>query len=191
MIGGLFVCVLIFFDFEGIDGDKCKYLLDDIEKIYMKKGSEIFLKINKVRNLISWILFKFSFINLEKIFYDYFNDVRIINCLRFIFIILYNIYRSKFIFFIIREVLLFLEKNLKLVDICRLILVVLIYFFLYDFFYGKENIVCIDGGIFMNNLVLGLLIEVVNNFELKFYKKNDKLRLEDIFILFLGMGYID
>jgi patatin-like phospholipase/acyl hydrolase len=189
--GGLLACALTFPDFEGIDGDKRKYSLDDIEKIYTKKGSEIFPKTNKVRNLISWISPKFSPTNLEKILHDYFNDARITNCLRPIFITSYNIHRSKPIFFTTREASSFPEKNSKLVDICRSTSAAPTYFPSYDFSYGKENIVCIDGGIFMNNPALGSLIEVVNNSESKFYKKNDKLRLEDIFILSLGTGYTD
>jgi patatin-like phospholipase/acyl hydrolase len=55
--------------------------------------------------------------------------------------------------------------------------------------YNEKNIVCIDGGLVMNNPSLGALIEVLGNTSYKHYKIEDnKLKIEDIAVLSLGTG---
>ena len=192
--GGLLACALTMQDFESVEADSRKYTLEDIEKIYRERGSEIFPQINGFfeKKLSSFKkLFKpqFDVSNLESILIEYFNDNRITSCLRPIFISSFNIHRNLPIFFTTREATLSQDKNSKLIEICRATSAAPTYFPSHQFQYDSEGIICVDGGIVMNNPSIGALIEVLGNSDYKHYKLGDKnLKLDDISVLSLGTG---
>lgn len=190
--GGLLTCALTFQDFENIEGGQRKYSLDKIEEIYVKRGSDIFPREKyfsfKKNPFKKWFYPKYNPSSLNEILNEYFRDARITNCMKPIFITSYDIHRNKPIFFNTREATLIHERNPKLKDICRATSAAPTYFPSYRFSYDKENIVCVDGGVFMNNPSLGALIEVLGNLKYKYYKVNENMDLSDIFILSLGTG---
>lgn len=190
--GGLLTCALTFQDVDNIEGDHRKYSLDEIEEIYVKKGKKIFpsesylsLKMNPIKK---WFYPKFSPNALQEILEYYFGDARITNCMKPIFLTSYDMHRNKPIFFTSREANLLHERNPRLKDICRATSAAPTYFPSYRFSYDGENVICIDGGVFMNNPSLGALIEVLGNMKYKYYKVKENMDLSDIFILSLGTG---
>ncbi|SHH78761.1 CBASS cGAMP-activated phospholipase [Winogradskyella jejuensis] len=191
--GGLLACALTMQDYNSIEVDTRKYTLDEIEAIYKERGSEIFPKHNLLKSGINgiskWFRPQFKIKNLISVLDEYFDDNRITSCLRHVFITSYNIHRNKPIFFTTREASMFPDKNSKLVEICRATSAAPTYFESHNFNYDSENIICVDGGVVMNNPAIGALIEVLGNSDYKHYKINDKrLKLDDISILSLGTG---
>lgn len=191
--GGLLACALTIQDFNSIEADVRKFSLEQIEELYIQKGQEIFPTIHcfvkpfkRIKNLFRP---EFDVKNLEKILDEYFGDNRLTNCLRHIFIASYNIHRDQPMFFTTRDASTIPNKNSKIVEICRATSAAPTYFETHKFDYNSENVVCIDGGLVMNNPTIGALVEVLGNNEYKHYKINGKsLSLGDISILSLGTG---
>lgn len=191
--GGLLTCALTLQDYKSSEADTRKYTLDEIEKIYKEKGKLIFPEFNffekKINSVIKWFRPQFKVRNFESVLTEYFNDSRITSCLRPIFVTSYNIHRNIPIFFTTREASLFPDKNSKLTEICRATSAAPTYFSSHNFNYDSENIICVDGGVIMNNPSIGALIEVLGNSDYKHYRLNGKvLKLDDISILSLGTG---
>ena len=191
--GGLLTCALSFGDQETVIGNTRKYTLDEIQKIYEEKGKEIFPKYRFVRKgyvyLKKWLRPQFKAENLNKILIEYFGENRLTSCLKPIFITSYNIHRNLPIYFTTREATLQDEKNSKLVEVCRATSAAPTYLPSFSFNFDSENVVCIDGGIVMNNPSIGALIEVLGNSDYKHYKiDGNRLDLKDISILSLGTG---
>lgn len=191
--GGLLTCALTFGDVESTVGNTRKYSLDEIQNLYVTRGKEIFPKYGKLKNsynaIKKWIRPEFNPDNLQNILVEYFGENRITSCLKPVFIASYNIHRNIPIFFTTREATLQEEKNAKLFEICRATSAAPTYFPSYSFNYDSENIICIDGGIIMNNPSIGALIEILGNSDYKHYKLNEKrIDLKDISILSLGTG---
>lgn len=192
--GGLIACALTLQDYTTLELDHRKYSIEDIEKIYVEKGSiifplntNIFIKIYKF--FTKWFRPEFDIKNLNSILQEYFGENRITSCLRPIFIPSFDIHRNQAINFTSREASTFPEKNPKLVEVCKATSAAPTYFQSHKLTYDGENIICIDGGITMNNPSLGALIEILANPEYKYYKKRDKnMKLNDIMILSLGTG---
>jgi patatin-like phospholipase/acyl hydrolase len=192
--GGLLACALTLQDYKSLETDTRKYTLEQIESIYKERGKEIFPKTTgyfkrKAEGLRKLFNPQFDVTNLEKVLLDYFGDNRITSCLRPIFISSYNIHRNLPIFFTTREASIFPDKNSKLIEICRATSAAPTYFASHNFKYNSENIICVDGGVIMNNPSIGALIEVLGNSDYKHYKMDGKnLQLKDISILSLGTG---
>ncbi|QQM28270.1 patatin-like phospholipase family protein [Elizabethkingia sp. M8] len=192
--GGLLTSALTLQDNNSIEADTRRYTLEEIEKIYLNKGKLIFppkkwfsRKKSKLTKLFNP---EFNAKNFNDILINYFANERISNCLRPIFITSYNVHRNIPIFFTSRDALTSLDKNVKLIEVCRATSAAPTYFPTYEFNYNTENLMCIDGGVIMNNPSLGALVEVLGNKDYKFYKLEDKiLSLEDICVLSLGTGY--
>ena len=191
--GGLLTCALSFGDSESVVGNTRKYSLDEIQKIYEERGKEIFPKYRffkrNYNGLKKWFRPQFSPENLNKILVEYFGENRLTSCLKPIFITSYNIHRNLPIYFTTREATLRDEKNSKLVEVCRATSAAPTYFPSFAFNFDSENVVCIDGGIIMNNPSIGALVEVLGNSDYKHYKiDGNRLSLKDISILSLGTG---
>ncbi len=190
--GGLLTCALLLQE-DSIEANKRKYSLEKIEEIYLKRGKDIFPRYNKLQWLFmhsrKWIRPMYFSKKYEEILHEYFDDYRITSCLKPIFITSFDIHRNIPIIFTTREATRIDEKNSRLVDICRATSAAPTYFPTYTFTYNKENVVCIDGGLIMNNPSLGAFIEVLGNTSYKHYKKsNEKLEIKDITVLSLGTG---
>lgn len=193
--GGLLTCALTFQDSENVEGDKRKYTLDEIEKIYVERGKEIFpskslLSLNN-NSFKKWFAPLYNPSSLDIILNEYFGEARITNCMKRIFITSYDIHRNIPVFFTTRNATQSPEKNSRLIDICRATSAAPTYFPSYRFIYDNENAICIDGGVFMNNPSLGALIEVLGNLNYKYYKIIEEITLKDICILSLGTGQSD
>ena len=191
--GGLLTCALTFGDIDSTVGNTRKYSLDEIQEIYVKRGKEIFPKYGRIKSsynaLKKWIRPEYNPNSLQNILVEYFGENRITSCLKPIFIASFNIHRNIPIFFTTREATLQEEKNANLFEVCRATSAAPTYFPSYSFNYDSENIICIDGGIIMNNPSIGALIEVLGNSDYKHYKVNErKLDLKNIAILSLGTG---
>ncbi|WP_282014211.1 patatin-like phospholipase family protein [Marinifilum flexuosum] len=191
--GGLLTCALLLEDDKSIEGNKRKYSLEQIQELYIEKGKDIFPKYKYFSWILmhtrKWIRPMYFTKSFDKILKDYFSDYRITSCLKPIYISSYDIHRNIPLIFTTRNATAIDEKNSRLVDICRATSAAPTYFPTYTFNYNKENVVCIDGGMIMNNPSLGALIEVLGNSSYKHYKKNNKpLELSDIAILSLGTG---
>lgn len=192
--GGLLASALTMQDFDSIEADQRKYSLEEIEYIYKHRGQEIFPRSDNFvwrnfNHLKKWFRPQFQVENLERMLIEYFGDNRITSCLRPIFITSYNIHRNVPVFFTTREATMFPDKNSKLTEICRATSAAPTYFSSHLFKYDKENIVCVDGGVVMNNPSIGALIEVLGNSDYKHYKLDGKnLDLKNISILSLGTG---
>jgi len=194
--GGLLTCALLLRDNSSCEANKRKYTLDQIEEIYLKKGKTIFPRYKHLRWLFvhikKWIYPKYAGKNLEKVLREYFADYKINNCLKPIFITSFDISKNTHVFFTYREALLEYKKNPYLVDICRATSAAPTYFQTYTFFYPTEKIVCIDGGLIMNNPSMGAFFEVLGNTSFKLYQMGgDKIEIKDIAILSLGTGYTE
>lgn len=192
--GGLLTIALTLQDNESVETDKRKYELEEIENIYLNEGKKIFPQKNffKKKTSILTKLFspEFNTKNFDAVLNKYFSDERISKCLRPIFITSYNIHRNIPIYFTSRDALTSLDKNVKLKEVCRATSAAPTYFPSYELNFNTENLMCIDGGIIMNNPSLGALVEVLGNKDYKFYKIDNKmLSLEDICVLSLGTGY--
>ncbi len=191
--GGLLACALTVQNFNSLEMDVRKFSLSEIEDIYVKKGSEIFPPTNKLLKPYKFVknIFRpqFDVKNLDKILVEYFGDQRITSCLRHIFIASYNIHRNQPIFFTTRDASTVPDRNSKISEICRATSAAPTYFESHKFNYDKESIICIDGGLVMNNPAIGALIEVLGNNDYKHYKIDEEtLQLKDISILSLGTG---
>lgn len=192
--GGLLACALSMQDFDSIEADTRKYSLEEIEDIYRKRGKEIFPKTRgffnkKIKRLKKLFRPQFDVSKLETVLFDYFSNNRVTSCLRPILISSFNIHRNLPVFFTTREASLSQDKNPKLIEICRATSAAPTYFSSHQFQYDSESIICVDGGVVINNPSIGALIEVLGNSDYKHYKlRNKKLKLEDISVLSLGTG---
>lgn len=190
--GGLLTCALLLEE-GSIEANKRKYSLEEIEAIYLEKGKDIFPTYKYANWLFmhsrKWIRPMYFSKNYNKILNEYFSDFRITSCLKPIFIASYDIHRNIPVIFTTREATRIDEKNSRLVDVCRATSAAPTYLPTYNFNYNKENIVCIDGGLIMNNPSLGAFIEVLGNSSYKHYRLGDqKLEINNIAVLSLGTG---
>lgn len=191
--GGLLTCALLLQE-HSIEANKRKYTLEQIENIYLEKGKIIFPRYNHFKGLYmhtrKWIRPMYFSENYEKVLNEYFADYRITSCLKPIFITSYDIHRNIPIFFTRREANRLYENNARLVDICKATSAAPTYFPTHTFIYNGESIICIDGGLIMNNPALGALIEVLSNNAYVHYKIGGikKPEFKDIMVLSLGTG---
>jgi len=190
--GGLLTCALLLSD-DTIEDNQRKYSLKQIEDIYLEKGKIIFPRYRYFKGVFmhtrKWIRPMYFGKNYEKVLCEYFTDHRITSCLKPIFITSFDINRNIPAYFTYREATLMDEYNSKLFDICKATSAAPTYFPTHNFFYNGESVVCIDGGLIMNNPSLGALVEVLGNTSYRNYKLNDKkVEIKDIAILSLGTG---
>lgn len=191
--GGLLTCALLLKDEDSIEANKRKYTLEDIEKLYIEKGKDIFPRYTFLKWLFihtrKWIRPMYFTKKYNIILNEYFNEHRITSCLKPIFITSYDIHRNLPLTFTTRSATSLDEKNPKIIDICRATSAAPTYFPTYKFNYNKENVICIDGGLIMNNPTIGAFVEVLGNPSYKHYQiDSNHLEIKDIAILSLGTG---
>ena len=114
--GGLLATSLTLQDDKSVEGNKRKYSLDQIEEIYLNRGSEIFPPsknyiAKKYKHLQKWFSPLFNPENLNSILTEYLGEYRIMHCLKPIFVASYDIHRNRPIIFTSREASLFPQKN--------------------------------------------------------------------------------
>lgn len=191
---------------KGKNGFSPKHTINDIERIYLEQGKNIFPIKNKFHKWYrnqSW-----SYLNkpqfkadglklvLEKLLLDSNNiPLRINDCLKPIFIPTYDLSTNSPLFFKSRYASHDSKLNAKLIDVCLSTSAGPTYLpphsFNYPHQFGRlstEKITTIDGGIFMNNPSMGALVEILKHKTDKFYNYPN-LKEEEIFILSIGTGH--
>jgi patatin-like phospholipase/acyl hydrolase len=201
--GGLIACALTISD---KDGQNPLYTLEDIGKIYEEKGKSIFpLCLSAAERSYTWIQNKFGpkydVDGLLKVLNEKFENKRILDCSKNIFIPTYDVSKFRPIYFTSRRAkLAALENhrnaskfNCKLTDICLATSAAPTYFPSFPLAYSDEsgyndNLNCIDGGVYMNNPALAAYIEVLSN--PLYYRGEHKIDEKDIYILSIGTGKV-
>lgn len=193
--GGLIACAATL----GVNGAP-KYNLEDIEKMYVEKGNEIFPRRSylgrKLHSLQSLFEPDFSSDGIDKVLKSYFSDDdRISSCLTPLFIPAYDLQNNRALFFKSRQAATNTEADAKLYDVCRATSAGPTYLPAYCFKYvdagaphDNPDRVCIDGGVYMNNPAVGASVEVSKYKADKIYNRPD-LSYDDIRILSLGTGH--
>lgn len=189
------------------NGISPRHDLSVLENIYMDKGNEIFPTPTFFhrwwrKQLLSYPFSpQFETNGLQKILEGLLFPVenngetpRILDCCKPIFVPAYDLESNSPIFFKRRYAENDINRNVKLIDVCKATSAAPTFFPSYTFPYNfKVNnkmynqATAIDGGVFMNNPALGALIELLKNKE--HYYKRGQLKDEDIFILSLGTGH--
>lgn len=191
---------------KGENGFSPRHTINDIEKIYLEEGKNIFPIKNKLhkwyRNKIWSYLWKPQFKEdglqnvLETLLLDSnSNPLTINDCLKPIFIPTYDLSTNSPLFFKSRYAYHNSNQNASLIDVCRATSAgptyLPSYTFNYPHRYGRlstEKITAIDGGVFMNNPTMGALVEILKHKNDSFYNYPN-LKEEEIFILSIGTGH--
>ncbi len=194
--GALLASTLLCPDVESEVGDKRRFDLSTIEKLYISHGKDIFprssyLSLRKAK-FRKYLKYKYSPDPLDAVLNNYLGESRIADCLRPVFITSFDLRTNSPLYFTTREANLEIDKNILLKKACRATSAAPSYFPSYELSYAGKNCSCIDGGIFMNNPALGVLLEVVLNRDSKYYKLSQPSKsIENIHILSLGTGSSD
>lgn len=186
--GGIIACGLT----ASLNGSTPKLSIEDIEKIYKEKSKIVFPPRNwlekKLYKFISLKKPKYSPDGLSRLLREYFGNLKITDCLKPLFIPTYDLESNNAILFKSRHSINTSEKNAEIYDVCRATSAAPTYFPPYVFTFNKRPMLCIDGGIFMNNPAVGAITEVtkyhtdpVYNFE--------PLNYDEIYLLSLGTGH--
>ena len=183
--GGLIACALT----ASKDGVNPAFTLTDIENIYTQKGKIIFPSKSfiseEISKLTSLTKPKFNATGLSSVLTDLLGDLRISSCLKPIFVPTYDLMSNQAVLFKRRQVITGDAEDAKLYDVCRATSAAPTYLPAYEFNYMDKALVCIDGGIYMNNPSVGAFVEVSKYHE--HYNVNPTL--DNIFILSLGTGH--
>ncbi|MCE3258693.1 MAG: patatin [Bacteroidetes bacterium] len=175
-----------------------KYSLDDILKIYLERGKEIFPArrtklgefIEKADDLIKP---KFSDEGIARVFSDVCGDSRLNDSLTDIMICTYDLSNNVPLFFKTRSSRNNPEQNILLYEACRATSAGPTYLPAFELVYpnGEENPnrLCIDGGVYINNPSLGALAEFSKNHcEYGHGDKDTDIDYDDVFVLSIGTG---
>ena len=186
--GGLIACGITVSD----NGISPKYALEEIEKIYVENGKDIFPKKSAFNTFVSKITSlknpKYSAKGLQKVLTDLMGDKRISDCAKPILITTYDLFNNEALIFKYRQAISHPDSNALLKDICRATSAAPTYLPAYDFVYRDKKRLCVDGGLYMNNPSMGALIEMVKYHREAPYNLPE-LKLADIAILSLGTGH--
>lgn len=190
--GGLLTCALLLAE-SGVEVGKRKYSLTDIEHIFLHKGKDIFPNYGLLRKLYSsarnLIRPQYNAEKYQAILEDFLQEHRISSCLKPLFISSYDLQSKRPLLFTTREASRLAELNARLVDVCRATSAAPTYFPSYSFTYNNAQVICVDGGLILNNPALAALIEVLGNNTYKYYNKLEtEISLADIAVLSLGTG---
>lgn len=183
-----------------------KHTINDIEKIYLEEGKNIFPIRNKFHKWYrskTWSYLRkpqFKADGLQKVLEQLLLDskkkpLKIGDCLKPIFIPTYDLSTNSPLFFKSRYAYHNSKLNAKLIDVCRATSAGPTYLPSYSFNYShsfgrlsSNKITAIDGGVFMNNPTMGALVEILKHKNDPFYN-HPNLKDEEIFILSIGTGH--
>lgn len=177
---------------------KPTYSLDDLEKLYLTRGKDIFPsnKYKLVRwgsDLRNYFLTRFNANGLTKVIQDYFADgARLTDCLNHLLVTTYDVTTGVPVFFKSRHALDPKERqqtNPLLKDICLATSAAPTYLPTHKMKHSTKDDVelnMIDGGVFMNNPSIGALVEMLKYSE--YYVQKPKINLDDVFLLSIGTG---
>lgn len=175
------------------DNDPCepKYSMEDIEEVYSLRGNEIFPQRNGLvrffHKVKSFFRPEFDATGLTKVLNELLGDCRMNDCLKPIFITAYDLRNNSPLFFKARHALRQDDANAKLYDVARATSAGPTYLPAHAFSFKGKDILCVDGGIFMNNPTLGALVEFSRYKDKEPYNAPG-LGFEDIHVLSLSTG---
>ena len=175
-----------------------KYSIDDILKVYLERGKEIFPpRTTKIGGLIETIDEtihpKFGEKGIAKVFSDVCGKSKINDSVTNIMISTYDLTNNKPVFFKSRTPHDPINKDFLLYDACRATSAGPTYLPAYNLYYpsGKDNPnrQCIDGGVYVNNSSMAAVTEFSKNFKEYGYVTNgEEVDMDDIHVLSLGTG---
>lgn len=175
-----------------------KYTLDDILKVYLQRGQEIFpprkTKLGELlESMDDTIHPKFSDKGIEKVFKDVCGDSRMNDSLTNIMVCTYDLANNMPLFFKTRSSKNNPEQNILIYEACRATSAGPTYLPAFELFYPNDNEfpqrLCIDGGVYINNPSLGALSEFSKNHaEYGYGKAEDDIKYEDVFVVSIGTG---
>lgn len=186
--GGIIACGLT----ASLNGISPKLTIDEVEKIYKEKSKIVFPPKTwfkeKLYKIISLKKPRFSSEGLSKLLREHFEHLKITDCLRPLFIPTYDLESNTAILFKSRHSFLTSLKNAEIYDVCRATSAAPTYFPPYEFTFNKRQMLCIDGGIFMNNPSVGAIAEVSKHHSSPVYNFAP-LNFDEIYLLSLGTGH--
>jgi patatin-like phospholipase/acyl hydrolase len=181
------------------DSSQTLYSLDDVLKVYMERGGEIFPQRSRFQNTLLSIFNdlrypKFSAAGIDKVLKDLLKNYRINDCFNDIMVFSYDLNNNIPLIFKSRTAKEFKEKNALLYDIARATSAGPTYLPSYKFYYPNDAELpernCIDGGVYINNPAMGAFTEFrkyFNYYNSEIKNKRDIVS-EKIFVLSLGTG---
>jgi patatin-like phospholipase/acyl hydrolase len=205
--GALIACGLVTPDKKG----GAKFTLKDIENTYLQRGKHIFEERNAFSKFFhTWVkgIFfpEFNPNGLDKELEHLFNNegkVRLSDGLKPLLITAFDLNANRPEFFKTRYVhqiegntskvpvydrnrIVNEASNAYFYDICRATSAAPTYLPAYKFNFDNRSLLCVDGGVFMNNPSMAALVEMWKYFE--YYRPGEKMEEENIYILSIGTG---
>lgn len=175
-----------------------KYTLDDLMKIYLQRGQEIFPPpddfLERMFKPADGTLHPmFSDKGIEKVFTDVCGDARMNDALTDIMISTYDLANNAPLFFKTRSSRRNTNQNILIYEIARATSVGPTYLPAFELYYPNDNDypqrLCIDGGVFINNPSMGALAEFSKNHaDYGYGKAEEDINYEDVFVLSVGTG---
>lgn len=167
------------------------YTLDDVIKVYMERGREIFPPShNFLESAISIFKHRFEPKGIDKVLNDITGEYTMNDCLNNIMICSYDLENNTPLFLKSRTARLHPEKNIRLYHACRATSAGPTYLPSYKFEYPDEKSTtrnCIDGGVFVNNPSFAALTEFSKH--ISYYQPGSTVfNLNQAFVLSLGTG---
>ena len=198
--GGLISVALTLGDNNGIP----KYPIEEIEKIYLRHGKDIFPARSRLKKIIrpGWLKPRYNETGINAVLEQYLANNRIEDCIKPIFVTSFDLERYEPIYFTSRFAAFGQSTssnvNAYLKDICRASSSAPIYFPSHSFVYAdgadkNYETNCIDGGVYSNNPALAAYVEVITHLENSIYsnqKGKQAIEVEDIHILSIGTGKV-
>lgn len=194
--GGLLACGLTMPLSAGVQ--QAKYTIDDLMKVYMDRGKEIFPPRNSLFKKLQAINDvsnpKYSDKGVQTVFSDVLGQARMNDCLSDIMLTCYDLNNNTPLFFKSRSSRKNPEQNVLLYDICRATSAAPTYLPAYEFEYPNDDEqphrLCVDGGVFINNPALGALAEFSKNKNeyALVYQDIEEIEYKDVHVLSVGTG---
>lgn len=187
--GGLISCGL---SLKG-ENNKPIYNLEDLKKVYLEQGKIIFPQKNwfkKGYNSIKSIFNpEFSDKGINEVLKKLMENHRLTDCLKPLFITSYDVKNNQPLFFKSRHAENNPAENAKLFDICRATSAGPTYLPAHSFNFNNNDVVCVDGGVFINNPSMGALVEVSKYSDYYGVPKDIKFDFSNLMILSLSTGH--
>jgi len=167
------------------------YTLDDVIKVYLERGREIFPPgHNFLESAISIFKHRFAPTGIDKVLNDITGKYTMNDCLNNIMICSYDLENNTPLFLKSRNAHLKPERNIRLYHACRATSAGPTYLPSYKFEYPDDKTTtrnCIDGGVFVNNPSFAALTEFSKH--INYYQPDSTtFDLKETFVLSLGTG---
>lgn len=176
-----------------------KYNLDDLMKVYLQRGQEIFPPpSNSLENWLKPVdgtlhpMFEED--GIKKVFEDVCGNSRMNDALTHLMVCAYDLSNNIPLFFKTRSSKNNPNQNILIYEVARATSAGPTYLPAFELYYPNDNEfpqrLCIDGGVFINNPAMGALAEFAKNHaEYGFGKASDAdINYNDVFVLSIGTG---